>query len=360
MAGWLYSPVGSFSPSRTPLSPSCSRNQLDPSRGSVAKAPPVTVLSMAAHRRERIPKLAEMYASFIRFACAKTFRWWQRVGVHITPVHFYQPIPDTRALDDSLWARESELRGIEMNEAEQLQLLDVLAARYRPEYEALPRTANGRLDQFYLENGLFGPVDAEVLYSFVRNFRPRRVTEVGSGFSTHLTAQALLKNASTSGSQEAELTAIEPFPDPELRAGFPGLSRLIPSPVQQVPLSEFERLAENDILFLDSSHVLRIGSDVQYEFLEILPRLRPGVLVHIHDIFVPREYPKSWVLERQRFWNEQYLLQAWLSFNNAFEVIWAASLLHLRHSDRLQKAFPSYDPRRHWPGSFWIRRKSSS
>lgn len=132
--------------------------------------------------------------------------------------------------------------------------------------------------------------------------------------------------------------------------------RLIRAEVQSVPLSEFEALGENDILFIESSHVLRIGSDVQYEFLEILPRLRPGVLVHVHDVFLPVEYLRRWVMEERRFWNEQYLLQAFLAFNSAFQVVWGGAYMSLRNPDALRSAFPRHDLRNTSPGSFWIRR----
>ena len=102
--------------------------------------------------------------------------------------------------------------------------------------------------------------------------------------------------------------------------------------------------------------MLKNGSDVQFEFLEVLPRLAKGVLVHLHDIFLPAEYPRNWVMRDRRFWNEQYLLQAFLAFNSGFEVVWAGSWMHLNHSDRLTHAFPSYDAKSVWPGSFWIRR----
>ena len=124
-----------------------------------------------------------------------------------------------------------------------------------------------------------------------------------------------------------------------------------------MPLERFCALEANDIVFIDSSHVVKIGSDVVYEFLELLPRLKAGVMVHFHDIFLPAEYPKSWVLEDRRFWNEQYLLQAFLAFNSAFEVMMAGSFLHLSHSEKLKAAFASYDPANVWPGSFWMRRK---
>jgi len=131
---------------------------------------------------------------------------------------------------------------------------------------------------------------------------------------------------------------------------------LIPKKVQDIPLSEFKKLSENDILFIDSSHVLKIGSDVQYLYLEVLPRLNKGVIVHAHDIFLPAEYPKEWVLKNYIFWNEQYLLQAFLAFNNSFEVLWAGSYMHLRHPDKLEEAFSSYKRDKIWPSSFWIRK----
>src|SRR5262249_34545280 len=159
---------------------------------------------------------------------------------------------------------------------------------YKPEYDALPRTRTAVPHQYYLQNGRFEGVDAEVFYSMIRHFKPQRLIEIGSGYSTFLAAQAVLKNEAETG-HRCDLGAIEPYPGPVLRQGFPGLSRLVARGVQEVPLSEFEALGENDIVFIDSSHVLKTGSDVQYEFLEILPRLRPGVLVHVHDIFLPAE-----------------------------------------------------------------------
>jgi len=111
----------------------------------------------------------------------------------------------------------------------------------------------------------------------------------------------------------------------------------------------------NDILFIDSSHVLKIGSDVQYEYLEILPRLAPGVLVHLHDIFLPMEYPKNWILTDHYFWNEQYLLQAFLIHNVAMKVLWAGSYMHLQYPAILEQTFSSYNRGKRWPGSFWMQ-----
>ena len=125
--------------------------------------------------------------------------------------------------------------------------------------------------------------------------------------------------------------------------------------MEEVPLHEFGALRENDILFIDSSHVLKTGSDVQFLFLEILPRINKGVIVHLHDIFLAVEYPQDWVINKKYFWTEQYLLQAFLSFNESFEVIWAGHYMHLDYSAQLKNAFSSYDSI-HGPGSFWIRK----
>ncbi len=190
----------------------------------------------------------------------------------------------------------------------------------------------------------------------IRHFKPRKIIEIGSGYSTYLLAQAILKNKKENDGYECELVAVEPYPNDILKAGFPGLFKLIPNKVQDIPLSIFEKFRDNDILFIDSSHVLKIGSDVQYEFLEILPRLKKGVIVHIHDIFLPAEYPKESVLKKYRFFTEQYLLQAFLAFNDSFELLFAASYMHLKHPDKLEASFYSYEREARWPGSFWMRK----
>ena len=287
----------------------------------------------------------------------KSFPIWQKLGLHITPNHFYEPIPDTRTLKDEIWLNNSELVGININEDHQINYLHEVSSMFKEEYEAFPSDKNDIEipSQYYVNNGGFESVDGEILYCMIRHFKPKRIIEIGSGNSTYLSAQAILKNKEENG-QEYELIAIEPYPNAILKAGFPGLSELIPAKIQDIPLSEFSKLKENDILFIDSSHVLKIGSDVQYEYLEILPRLNKGVVVHIHDIFLPAEYKKDWVLKDYRFWTEQYLLQAFLAFNDSFEILWAGSYMHIKHPDKLEAAFSSYKKNERWPGSFWMKK----
>ncbi len=145
-----------------------------------------------------------------------------------------------------------------------------------------------------------GPVDAEILYCMVREHKPKRMIEFGSGFSTQISARALVQNQQETG-VACDFTAVEPYPNPMVRKGFPGLTRLSETSCQEFPLEHIEALEENDVLFIDSSHVLKIGSDVQHLFLEVLPRLKKGVVVQVHDIFLPFEYSSNWVMRLAAF-----------------------------------------------------------
>jgi predicted O-methyltransferase YrrM len=308
---------------------------------------------------ERIRHLAEELAKGPAFdrGC---FTLWQEHGFHITPNHYYQPIPDTSKLNANLWSRPSELPGVDMNVGAQIALLETVSERYCTEYDRFPAQATEVPFEFHFDQMMFRMVDAEILYCFVRHYRPSRIIEIGSGFSTLVAASACRKNLDEG--HKTHLTCIEPHPTQLLRAGVPGLDRLIERPLEEVLENErsiFSKLGENDILFIDSSHVLRIGNDVHCEYLDLLPRVNPGVLIHVHDIFLPLEYPRQWVMEEFRFWTEQYLLQAFLTFNSAFSVIWAGCYMHLMHGDKLRKAFRTYDPATVLPGSFWMQRKIS-
>jgi hypothetical protein len=288
------------------------------------------------------------------------FPLWERMGVHVTPVHFYEPVPDTRELRSDLWSRTSELVGVDLSEDRQLQLLADFRVKFKTECDTLPLDRTGNPSDFYYRNDTFGWVDAAILYCVLRHFKPRTICEIGSGSSTLLTARALAANRGEDPRYECDVLTIDPFPSGALKAAASGNVRFREAPVQSVPLAEFEKLRAGDVLFIDSSHVLKTGSDVQWMYLEILPRLAPGVLIHAHDIFLPREYPERWIKKDRRFWNEQYVLQAFLSFNSAFEVLLSAALLHLRHSEVLAQSFAIYDPSHESPGSFWFRRREVS
>jgi len=285
---------------------------------------------------------------------SKTFGFWQMLGFHVTPVYFYEPIPDTKKLGKDIWNKKSEMIGIDLNEQKQLSLLSIFMERYKNEYDLLNNCKSYYGSGLNMENSEFRSVDAEILYCMIRHFKPKRIFEIGSGYSTVIMARAIEKNREEKFA-DYKLTSIDPYPKKFIKSSMPVFFSLIEKQVQEVGLNEFDKLKENDMLFIDSSHMLKIGSDVQYEYLEILPRLNNGVLVHIHDIFLPHEYPKNWVLNEHLFFNEQYLLQAFLIFNRKIEILWGGSFMHLNHKKRLKNAFGSYDQYVNWPGSFWMR-----
>jgi hypothetical protein len=300
--------------------------------------------------RDKIARLlAELLPGFLD---DELFQLWEEHGFHLTRNDFLSPIPDTRTLADHLWEQESEMVGIDLNLPRQLELLKEVFPRFQQEYDDLPAAATGVSHQFYFDNSFFSGTDALVLYCMIRHFQPELILEVGAGFSSLLSAQAQRKNG------KGRLVSIEPHPSPILEAGFPGLDELIKSKVENVGLGIFAQLGPGDILFIDSSHVARIGSDVNFLFFEVLPRLNPGVIVHVHDIFLPFEYKKEWIQDSHWFWNEQYLLRSFLAFNSEFEVLFGNSYMGHKFQHEMVAAFP----RSPWwgGGSFWMRRKPAT
>jgi hypothetical protein len=173
--------------------------------------------------------------------------------------------------------------------------------------------------RYFCRNGAFDIGDATVLYCMLRHFKPRQTIEIGSGFSSACTLDTIERHLG-----DVRCTFIEPFPrllhsliKPEDRSK----QRIISTPVQDVPFDTFDSLDAGDILFIDSTHVLKTGSDVAFEVFEVLPRLKSGVIVHIHDMFYPFEYPREWVIERNYSWNEIYAVRAFLMNNEGFRIV---------------------------------------
>lgn len=276
------------------------------------------------------------------------FHFLETRGVHLTPNHFYSPIPDTTQIRD---LHETELVGVDLNEAAQYDLLCRAFPAFAQEYNVFPWEKEPGLPPyaFHFNNGIFDGLDALVLYCMIRHFKPHRIVEVGSGWSTRLSAHAAILNGNT------ELISIEPYPDPVLRGEFPGLSTLIEKKVEEVEISFFQELHAGDVLFIDTSHVVKTGGDVIYLFLEVLPRLQTGVIVQIHDIFLPHDYPAWWIKDQLLFWNEQYLLQAFLTFNDKFQVSFANRFMQHKYPDKLKEIFPRC-PFLNTGQSFWMQR----
>lgn len=285
------------------------------------------------------------------------FKYTQGRGLHIMPVHYYSPIPDTQNLPNEPWKDRRSLPSVALNVDAACEWLETLMRKYRQECGALPNQRSHDPHQYFLDNEAYGRGDADVLYAILREMRPRKIIEIGSGYSTLLICHAIRANLGEFNDFRCEFVAIEPFPPAYLVPPPDEVTRLEARPVQHVPLHEFTSLKAGDVLFIDSSHAAKIGSDVVYEYLSILPNLAPGVLVHVHDIFTPFEYPRGWIEDECFFWNEQYLLEAFLSFNEKFEVIMPLYAISQTYPQRFNEVIPSYEPARHRVASFWIRRR---
>jgi len=294
-------------------------------------------------------EIQRLYRGAVRRTAPRTFPLFQRLGLHVVANDFNSPIPDTRTLD-AAYGRATEHVGVDFREAEQLALLERFS-EYKSEM-SWPRSATADSRQYFLDNGRFEGVDARILWATIRDARPKRVVEVGSGMSTILAAAALRKNRDDG--EPGELLAIEPYPAPFLDVPALEVVTLIQEPVEHVPLDTFESLGANDILFIDSTHILKAGGDVQYLFLEVLPRLAPGVLVHVHDIYLPWEYPRAFVTKTNSFWTEQYLLQAFLINNSRVEVVFSNCWMLGVHRAEIKASLGVGDDETAC-GSFWMR-----
>jgi hypothetical protein len=251
----------------------------------------------------------------------RSFHLFRSLGVHLTPVHYYSPIPDLRDLlaRPHIWDRPSTLPGVNMNAEGQLRLMQEVLAAYLHECD-FPRQPGDDPAEFYTQNGYFGYVSAFAMHGMIRHHRPQRIIEVGAGHSTRVIARAVAMNAADG--TRADLVVVDPYLDPASLGWLQGMAEVVSCRVEDVGLERFASLQRGDLLSIDTSHAVRIGGDVVFMYLELLPRLAPGVLVQIHDIFLPFNYPEEW-LRHRRFWNEQYLLHAFLIHNNAYEVLWA-------------------------------------
>lgn len=245
------------------------------------------------------------------------------------------------------WSDPRYTQGLALDDQKAIQFLKETCGPYRSEYKTFPPTPNGDESQYFLENGWFGSVDAELLYSVLRRFQPANVVEVGSGFSTRL-----MRRAISDGKLAARITSIDPHPNTSVQ---PYADDYIKAPVEDVEVARIlGLLSAGDILFIDSSHTVTTGGDVPYLFLEILPKLSPGVFIHIHDIFFPFDYPEEWVLE-DIGWTEQYLVHAFLLYNQAFEILWPARYMWEHNRAEILRAIPNASATAR-PSSLWIKK----
>jgi Methyltransferase domain len=246
------------------------------------------------------------------------------------------------------WSTPRFAAGLQFDDQKYLRLLTDVCLPYREQYSIWPQTHPALPNGFYLNNVWFGPIDAEVLYSIVRFYHPSTIVEVGSGFSTRV-----VSHATSDGGLHTRLHSIDPLPRVEVQ-GY--ADEHLQCGVEELDPSEVARsLKQNDILFIDSSHTVTNGGDVPFLFLEVVPRLAAGVLIHVHDIFLPFDYPQEWIVENGWKWNEQYLVQALLYGSNTLEILWPAHYMWRRHRSELREMISS-DAGTFGPSSLWLRK----
>lgn len=281
----------------------------------------------------------------------------RRFGFHPLRLHFHQPVPRYEEVPPGYFERAQDHPGIVISLESADALLGRLAAfggecRW-PEQAGAPGV-------YYSTNGNFGFSSAALLHAMIRSFLPRRMVEVGGGYSSLISLAALKANG-----PDWHFTSIEPYPAAWLREALAREGQraaLIERQAQSLDPALFEALEENDILFIDSSHVSNLASDVNFLFLRVLPRLKPGVIVHVHDVYLPYEYPAAHFSgENKLFWNEQYLLQAFLACNPDFEVLLPGFHAQTALGEVFARAFPAYHSQRHRKtSSFWLRRRPAA
>lgn len=302
---------------------------------ATSRIPARRALGAVARRARRLAR---------RAAVGSAKRLGERFGFDVVDDPIYSPIPAVPPPEDPIWSRQAP--GVEIDHERQLALIEQELAGFVAEF-----TTDVRARGFELWNGYYSAGDAEVLYALVRHLEPRRVLEIGSGFSTFVSAAACARNAGEGS--PVELVAVDPHPRTELAGGIEGLARIERRDCRELPLGRFRELEAGDVLFIDSSHAVK----------RVLPQLNAGVYVHVHDVFLPYEYPR-YLFQIPAYFSEQYLLNALLVENENWEVVLALCALVRRRPERMRELIPSL--REDVPGlpgfpyvpaAFWLRRR---
>ena len=279
----------------------------------------------------------------------------RRAGWQSVRADYYSPLVDLAVLPASIFSLPAPMPGLELDLDRQLAFVRRELMPYVAELNVPVRAPDGPF-RLFLDNPWYGPLDAELLYAMVRWSAPERVLELGSGFST-LFIERALEDAGRPGAPAAHVV-VDPYPSP-LLAHAPRELDVRPISGAELPAAQFGELVAGDILFVDTSHVVRPGGEVVRLVLELLATLRPGVLVQFHDIFRPFEYPRIFYERFDVHWQEQYLLQAFLAFNPNFEVLCANHALWRQRRDEAAELFPGLREGMQ-PGGFWFRRRATS
>lgn len=274
---------------------------------------------------------------------------FMHVGILPLIDHYYEPMINPKRDFKDSYEEDRLLVGINFNIENQLKYLKSLS--YSEELSDISFEKIGK-NEYHYQNKNFEFVDADALYNVIRHEKPQKIIEIGAGFSSLMIQKAVQANLNFN-SHKARHICIEPYENEWLEQLD---IELVRKPIEEMDMQEISTLGRNDILFVDSSHMIRPSGDVLYIMQNIIPNLAQGVLIHIHDIFTPRHYPQHWV-ENHRFWNEQYLLESFLTFNKDFEIVLSINHLYHNYKNELTQAFPVTNKVQSInPGSFWLRK----
>jgi predicted O-methyltransferase YrrM len=265
-----------------------------------------------------------------------------RAGIIVLPNHYYTPVADVHELRrlQKFWARRSSMTGVNMDIVAQEKYLREIVAPYEPEYRGNQAFKEGAAKGF---GPGFGYIEAQCLHGVLRALKPEKIYEVGSGVSTYCALQAIALNRREG--HQSQMTCIEPNPSRFLRQATNRQLELIEAPVQALDPEFFCSLNEGDLLFIDSTHAIKPGGDVIYLYLDVIPRLKPGVIIHIHDIYLPYLYQRDLFHVRTLFqWSETALLLALLTNNSRLRTLFCLSLLHYDAPHALASVFPEHQP----------------
>ena len=293
--------------------------------------------------------VAASWFRLIKFIGIKNFTRTKKVllkvGVMPIVAHYYEPFYFAEQFDQ----KKRVVNHLQIDTRRQLELLGTI--NHAHEMYDVPHEGEGKDGAFYYKNSTFSYGDAELYYSVIRHYKPNMLIEIGSGFSTLVAKSAVERNL-TQEEVKCKIYSVEPYENDWLEdVGI----EVLREKVETMDVSYFETLKKNDILFIDSSHIIRPGGDVLTEIFTILPLLNEGVLIHFHDIFLPKYYPDSWVNDEFRLWNEQYLIEAFLSFNYAFEIVFALNWLMQETPNELTAVFSNLSDNAN-PSSLWVRK----
>jgi Methyltransferase domain len=315
-------------------------------------------------RRLLRDSLKRLYFAFYKFGV--------RLGVHILPAHYYATVPNIIELERTvdLWAKPSAMSGLDIDLDEQIDNLRRVCVPFQQEFCGNPYYKHAVNQPFRSgRSRFFGYIEAQVLHAVIRHYKPARLIEIGGGVPSYCTSQAISMNRRDTG-VNGHITCIEPDPVHMIKNLDEKLENfeLFARPIQDVPLNYFTQLEANDIVFIDSNHIVRSGSEVNYIVLEILPILPKGVLVHFHDIYLPYDYDRD-VLRNFMHPNETALVAAFLACNTRYQILFALSMLHYERRHEMQSVLPEYQPEsdwrgmrvgeydqtKHFPSSLWLR-----